>query len=60
VIGPASMFVTYLWHYLVARLLYDELVRPLTHGRPGSPLVIAVCTCGALFILGRLARRMRR
>ena len=44
-----SLF-TYLWHYTVARLLYDDFVRPL------GPVALAVpvLVCGAL-----LARKKR-
>lgn len=43
VISPAAItFLTYLWHYLVARLLYDQLVRPLIHGH----FAIALVMCG--------------
>ena len=31
-IALATMFVTYLWHYVVARLLYDTVIRPLAIG----------------------------
>ncbi|MDQ6817984.1 MAG: hypothetical protein M3018_11360 [Actinomycetota bacterium] len=31
--STATALLTYLWHYLVARLLYDDLVRPLADGR---------------------------
>ena len=31
-IALATTFLTYLWHYVVARLLYDALVRPLAIG----------------------------
>ena len=40
--ATASAFPTYLWHYMLARLLYDELVRPLAHGRVSTALLIAV------------------
>ena len=52
----ASAFPTYLWHYLTARLVYDELMRPMLHGRvstAGAVVVVAV----AAFCLGRLSRR---
>ncbi len=40
--APATMFVTYLWHYLVARLIYDGLLRPAAHGRPTGVLCVLV------------------
>ena len=54
---PATAFVTYLWHYLAARLVYDELVRPLAHGHVPSALVLAAAAGGAGFALGHRARR---
>ena len=57
--GGATTFVTYLWHYLVARLLYDQLVRPVIHGHVS--VVAAVCGVGTgAFVLGRLTARSRR
>jgi hypothetical protein len=60
--------ITYVWHYLVARLLYEELLQPLVRGhspRPASIAALAVAGAlltagfllGAGFGLGRLARR---
>lgn len=49
-------FVTYLWHYLIARLLYDQLVRPLIHGR-ASALLFVVFVGLVAFLIGRLTRR---
>jgi hypothetical protein len=45
-------FITYLWHYLTARAIYDELLRPLTRGHPGALLVVALVAAAA-FLLGR-------
>ena len=48
----ALTVVTYLWHYLVARLVYDQLVRPAIHGH----LTFALVTGGvgaAAFLIGR-------
>ena len=54
----AIPFITYVWHYLVARLLYDHLLRPLIHGRVSVlPLVCAVAL--AAFALGWCSRRGR-
>jgi hypothetical protein len=54
----AITFVTYLWHYLVARLLYDQLVRPVIHGRVS--LVVVACGVGTgAFALGRLTAKRR-
>jgi hypothetical protein len=37
---------------LAARAVYDELVRPLTHGHAGSLLLLLLIAAGA-FLLGR-------
>ena len=56
----SSLFVTYLWHYLLARAIYDELVRPLAHGDP-QVLIFLGLLVGAAFALGRRSRlRSRR
>ena len=55
-IVPAVALLTYLWHYLLARTLYDQLLRPLIHGRAPTALVI-VCVAAAGFAVGRLTRR---
>jgi hypothetical protein len=55
-IAPATALLTYLWHYLVARTLYDQLLRPLIHGRVPAVLIV-VCVAMAAFALGRLTRR---
>ena len=46
------MFITYLWHYLAARAIYDELLRPVTRGHPGVLIVLGLLVGGA-FVLGR-------
>jgi hypothetical protein len=48
----SAPLITYLWHYLAARAIYDELVRPLTHGHAGSWLLLMLIAAGA-FLLGR-------
>ncbi|HTU85249.1 MAG TPA: hypothetical protein VMF57_06715 [Solirubrobacteraceae bacterium] len=48
---PASAFLTYLWHYMVARLLYDELVR-------GHVLPVLVIV--AIAVVGVVLRGRRR
>jgi positive regulator of sigma E activity len=57
-IGLASTLLVYLWHYLVARLLYDELLRPLLHGRSGGVMFGALAATVLAFLLVR--RRGRR
>jgi hypothetical protein len=51
-------FITYLWHYVLARLLYDDLVRPLIHA-PGAMALAVVGACAAVVLL-RKRRRSRR
>jgi hypothetical protein len=48
----SAMFMTYLWHYLAARSVYDNLFRPLLHGHPG-PLLAVGLIAAAAFALGR-------
>ena len=56
--APASMFITYLWHYLVARVIYDEFLRPATHGHVIRVLlVLGVVAFSAVAVLHR--RRTR-
>jgi hypothetical protein len=54
----ASAFLTYLWHYMTARLLYDEMARPLLHGRVSTVGALAA-VAAAGFVLGRVSRRRR-
>lgn len=49
-------FFTYLWHYLIARTIYDELLRPALH-RTVTALVLVACLAAAAFLLGRWAAR---
>jgi hypothetical protein len=53
---PATTFVTYLWHYVVSRLLYDDLVHPLVGG-VGAPLLILVALAAAAVAALRIRRR---
>lgn len=53
---PGVALLTYLWHYLFARLLYDHLVRPVAHG-DASGLVLLVGVALIAFLLGRRTRR---
>jgi hypothetical protein len=52
----AVSLLIYVWHYLVARMIYDQLVRPLAHGDAARLLVLA-CVAGSAFVLGRRRRR---
>ena len=53
---PAVSVLTYVWHYLVARMLYDHLLRPVGHGDAAGLLVLAG-VAGVAFVLGRRKRR---
>ena len=55
--APALTLITYVWHYVVARLLYDQLVRPLSRGHVSVALLIC-CLAAVAFLAGR--RRARR
>lgn len=57
--SPAAFtFLTYLWHYLVARLLYDQLVRPVARGHVSIAL-LTCCVGGGAFLIGRWSGRHR-
>jgi hypothetical protein len=47
-----TIFVTYLWHYLAVRALYDDLLRPVAHGHPTALLAVGLIAA-AFFVLGR-------
>jgi hypothetical protein len=53
--SAATMFLTYLWHYLIARTVYDQVLRPIIHGRASVALVLGLVL--AAFVLGRATRR---
>ncbi len=56
--APGSAFVTYLWHYVLARLLYDELVRPLSRGHvPPTVVLVAIAAAVAFGLRRRSGRR---
>jgi hypothetical protein len=57
-IAPSVTFLTYLWHYTAARLLFDDFVRPLAHGSRAAVIVAIGCAGVAGFLFGR--RRGRR
>ena len=44
--------LTYLWHYTVARLLYDDLLRPLGP----AALVLPIVVGGVILVRRRRAR----
>ena len=43
-------FITYLWHYVLARLLYDDLVRPLIHA-PAAMVLALAGACAAVVLM---------
>jgi hypothetical protein len=57
--APATGFPTYLWHYMLARLLYDELLRRVLHGNAPDWWLVAVVAAFVL-VLVRGRRRRRR
>jgi hypothetical protein len=44
--------VTYVWHYVLARMLYDQLARPLLRGRM-SELLLVLAVAVTAFLVGR-------
>jgi hypothetical protein len=54
--AEATAFVTYLWHYVLARAFYDDLLRPLVRGHASAVLVVAAVVVAA-FAIGRRTRR---
>jgi hypothetical protein len=54
--APAVALVTYVWHYLVARIVYDQLVRPVLDG-DAARLAALACVAALAFALGRRLRR---
>jgi uncharacterized membrane protein (DUF485 family) len=55
--SAAAMFVTYLCHYLVARLMYDDLVRPLAHGH-ASVALTGVGVAVGIWVVARVVARV--
>ena len=39
-IGLALTLITYIWHYALARLVYDQFIRPAFHGRLTAVLLL--------------------
>jgi hypothetical protein len=58
-IAPAAdqQLITYLWPYLLARMLYDDFVRPLARGRATAVLLACACVAIAAFLWKRRTRR---
>jgi hypothetical protein len=59
-IVPGVALLTYVWHYTVARLVFDDFVRPLTHGSRAAVIVAIGCAGVAGFLLGRRRGRKSR
>jgi uncharacterized membrane protein YdjX (TVP38/TMEM64 family) len=55
--APAAALLTSLWHYMLARLFYDELVAPLLHGHVPVRLLILAGAAVALVLMRRSGRR---
>ena len=51
----ATALVTYVWHYVVARLFYDDLVRPLI----GSDRLAGIAVLTAIVLVLTIRRRAR-
>jgi hypothetical protein len=56
VTSSAVTFLTYLWHYLTARLVYDQVLRPLFHGHPSTAVLLCGVAIGG-FAMGRWSGR---
>jgi len=54
----AVALLTYVWHYMLARVLYDELVRPALHGHVGAVALVAAGAVAGVLLL--TVRRWRR
>jgi hypothetical protein len=52
----AVSLLIYVWHYLVGRMIYDQLLRPIGRGDAAAVLLLA-CVAAAAFALGRCTRR---
>jgi hypothetical protein len=55
----AVTLITYVWHYLLARMIYNEVVRPLLHG-DASGLLLIGCVGIAGFLVGAWRERRSR
>lgn len=51
--------LTYLWHYLLGRLLYDGLLRPLLGGNRDAILAVIAAAFVLVLVLRRRGRRPR-
>ena len=55
---PSVSLVSYVWHYIVARTLYDQVVRTVSRGRASDALLV-VLVAALAFLAGRLTGRRR-
>jgi len=55
----ASALLLYLWHYLVARFLFDEVLGGVLHSR-AAMLLALVCAGAGGYWVGRRGRRRLR
>ena len=56
----SATFLTYLWHYLIARTLYDQLLHPILRGHLAVLLLVAGVGAAG-FLAGRSTRgRVKR
>ena len=51
-----ASLLTYVWHYLVARLLYDHLIAPVARG-DATQLLLLAAVAAVSFGIGRRTRR---
>ena len=56
-IVTATSLIVYVWHYLVARLLYDDLIRPLAERGVGGAAVVGACALGVGLLVARARGR---
>jgi hypothetical protein len=56
----SAVFLTYLWHYLAARAVYDSLLRPIVEEHPTQLLAVGLVAIGAFLLGRRSAARGRR
>jgi hypothetical protein len=54
--GATVSLLTYIWHYLFARMIYDQLLRPLIHGDASGVLLVG-CVAAIAFFVGRASGR---
>jgi hypothetical protein len=58
--SSASTLITYVWHYLVVRLVYDQLLRPLIRGHVPVSLLLCGAVLAAFVVARSRTRRARR